>query len=69
MAAEVRVNGIAESLAARTLGELLAARGIDVRAPGVAVALNGEVIPRGRWSGHPVRSGDEIEIVGAVAGG
>lgn len=36
---------------------------------GVAVARNGEVVPRSRWDVEKVNSGDAIEIVSAVAGG
>ena len=36
---------------------------------GVAVARNGEVVPRSEWDDTPVRSGDRIEIVTAAAGG
>ena len=36
---------------------------------GVAVALNGTVIPRHRLAATPVTEGDEVEIVMAVQGG
>jgi sulfur carrier protein len=36
---------------------------------GIAVACNGDVVPRSRWSDTPVHDGDEIEIVTAAAGG
>jgi sulfur carrier protein len=36
---------------------------------GIAVALNGEVVPRSTWSVVVVRPGDEIEILGVAAGG
>jgi sulfur carrier protein len=36
---------------------------------GVAVARNGEVVPRSRWDVETVHIGDAIEIVWAVAGG
>ena len=36
---------------------------------GVAVARNGEVVPRSRWEVETVQIGDAIEIVSAVAGG
>ena len=36
---------------------------------GVAVARNGEVVPRSRWDVESVQTGDAIEIVSAVAGG
>jgi len=36
---------------------------------GVAVALNGEVVPRSTWERAPVAPGDVVEIVSAAAGG
>lgn len=36
---------------------------------GVAVALGGEVVPRGRWPETPLNDGAEIEVVEAVQGG
>jgi sulfur carrier protein len=36
---------------------------------GVAVALNGEVVPRGRWAGTPLSDGDRIEVLTAAQGG
>jgi len=36
---------------------------------GVAVAINGEVVPRSTWGRTVVAAGDEVEIVTAAAGG
>ena len=36
---------------------------------GVAVALNGEVVPRSRWGEASLAAGDELEVVGARQGG
>jgi sulfur carrier protein len=36
---------------------------------GVAVAVNGVVVPRGQWTSRAVEPGDRIEIVTAVQGG
>ena len=36
---------------------------------GVAVARNGEVVPRSIWHEEQVKPGDAIEIVTAAAGG
>jgi sulfur carrier protein len=36
---------------------------------GVAIAVNGEVVPRSTWPGHPISEGDRIEILTAVQGG
>jgi sulfur carrier protein len=36
---------------------------------GVAVAVNGEVVPKSTWDDTTVAVGDEVEIVSAAAGG
>ena len=36
---------------------------------GVAVAVDGEVVPRGDWAGTRVRDGQEVEVLRAVQGG
>jgi len=37
--------------------------------PGLAVAVNGEVVPRDRHPTTPLRDGDVVEVVTAVQGG
>jgi len=65
----IRVNGRERTIEARTLVELLGALGHERDPAGIAVAVNGEVVPRMAWSRTELRSGDEVEIVGAVQGG
>ncbi len=36
---------------------------------GVAVAVNGEVVPKSRWVSTRLAHGDRVEIVTAAAGG
>lgn len=36
---------------------------------GVAVAVNGVVVPRGGWAGAQLTDGDEVEVLMAVQGG
>lgn len=36
---------------------------------GMAVAVNDEVIPRGRWQQQSVDDGDRVEIIRATQGG
>lgn len=36
---------------------------------GVAVARNGEIVPRSRWSIEPVAPGDDVEIAAPFQGG
>ena len=67
---ELRINGERAGSAAPTLAALLAERGVEAeRARGVAVALNGQVVPRARWAETVLAPGDSLEIIGAVQGG
>jgi sulfur carrier protein len=68
MSARIRVNGKDEESEAATLAELLASRGI-IRAKGVAVALNGAVVPAGAWQQSRLAPGDRVEIVKPFGGG
>jgi sulfur carrier protein len=36
---------------------------------GVAVAVDGEVVPRGEWATTEVRDGQQVEVLHAVQGG
>ena len=63
----IRVNGQDEELGARTLAALLDAK--DIQARGVAVAVNGAVVPRAAWPATTLRPGDQVEIVRARQGG
>ena len=38
-------------------------------AQGVAVAVNGSVVPRGRWGETVLAEADEVEVLTAVQGG
>jgi len=64
----VRVNGSPRPLVAAVVADLVREMGLDARR-GIAVALNGTVVPRTEWVSRAVRDGDEIEIVGAAQGG
>ncbi|PPK95978.1 sulfur carrier protein [Kineococcus xinjiangensis] len=39
------------------------------RTQGIAVAVDDEVVPRGRWSERRIGDGERVEVLGAVAGG
>ena len=67
--ARIRVNGQDEVVAASTLAALLAEKAVDTGQRGVAVALNGTVIPRAAWAQTPLHPGDSVEIVRARQGG
>lgn len=49
--------------------DAVAASGAPGEARGVAVALDGEVVPRGRWDQTPLADGQRVEVVQAVQGG
>jgi len=51
-----------------TLVEAVTASGAD-QARGVAVALDGEVVPRAEWGDRRLSDGQEVEVVRAVQGG
>jgi len=67
---EIRVNGEIEPLGAqKTLEALLAEKAVDTAQRGIAVALNGAVVPRAAWPATPLKPGDSVEIVRARQGG
>lgn len=65
----LKINGIDEDVAATTIAQLLAARGIDPAARFLAVAVNGEVVRRAIWGEAVVNAGDAVEIVRPLQGG
>jgi len=67
--ATIHVNGESEPLAAATLDALLAEKAGDTMQRGIAVALNGSVVPRAAWRGTALKPGDSVEIVRARQGG
>ena len=42
---------------------------LEVGAAGVAVALNGEVVPRSAWADTPLGPDDRVEVLTAAQGG
>jgi sulfur carrier protein len=65
----IRVNGTEEPLVVSTLAALLQEKAVDVGQKGIAVALNGQVVPRADWPATQLRPGDSVEIVRARQGG
>jgi thiamine biosynthesis protein ThiS len=62
------LNGKARELPAdSTIASMLEAIGIDRRV--VAVAHNGDVIPRDRYDDYVLHDGDRVEVVRMVGGG
>jgi sulfur carrier protein len=67
---EICVNGESEPLGAKnTLEALLAEKAVDTAQRGIAVALNGAVVPRAAWPATALHPGDSVEIVRARQGG
>ena len=65
---QVTVNGVAADVEETiTVAALVAARGGEERR--VAVAVNGEVVPRSRWETTGLTPGDSIEVLAPTAGG
>ncbi len=63
------INGQSESLLARTLSALLNEKEIGASARGIAIAVNGAIVPRKAWPDTPLKAGDVVEIVRAHQGG
>jgi sulfur carrier protein len=66
----VVINGQARELSAgATLAELVASMPGAPDGRGVAVALDGEVVPRGAWQRTVLTDRARVEVVAAVQGG
>ena len=65
---EIKVNGSwCEFPDDATVADVLDAKGAARQ--GVAVAVNGEVVPRGAWAASVVPKGASIDVLTAVQGG
>ncbi|GAB3350243.1 sulfur carrier protein ThiS [Modestobacter lapidis] len=65
---QVTVNGAAAEVADdATVAELVAAH--STGHDRVAVALNGDVVPRTGWAQTPLTAGDSVEVLAPTAGG
>jgi sulfur carrier protein len=64
------VNGQQTELApGDTVGDALALLELDLDARGVAVAVDGEVVPRRAWATHALTPGARVEVLTAKQGG
>jgi sulfur carrier protein len=52
-----------------TVDDAVGASGAPESRAGVAVAVDGEVVPRGRWASEPLAEGQQVEVLQAVQGG
>jgi sulfur carrier protein len=64
----IYVNGAEQDDAASVVA-LLERLGVGGDARGIAVALDGEVVPRSQWGSASLRPGMKVEVVGAIQGG
>jgi sulfur carrier protein len=66
----VVINGAKRELPdGATVESAVLAAGAPEDGRGVAVALDGEVVPRGEWPTTAVQEGQQVEVLHAVQGG
>ena len=66
----VTVNGRPRELSAgATVASVVELLDVAPGARGVAVALDGEVVTRGRWADTELHEGSLVEVVSAIQGG
>ena len=63
---KLHLNGEPADIEGRTVADAVAALGRTDT--GVAVAVNGEVVPRAQWNQH-LDEGDRVEVLTASQGG
>jgi sulfur carrier protein len=64
------VNGErAELRPGETLTVVLASLGLTARSPGVAIAVDREVVPRAEWETFTLAEGARVEVLTAMQGG
>ena len=66
----VLINGEERQLPrAATVAVAVREAGVEPEGRGVAVAVDGEVVPRGEWQEMELRDGQQAEVLHAVQGG
>jgi sulfur carrier protein len=66
----VELNGERVELAVTaTVAEAVARLGGATDRRGIAVAVDGEVVPRSEWGSTELVDGQRVEVVGAIQGG
>jgi len=66
----VTVNGeVREVGAGATVASVVEMLDVTPGGRGVAVALDGEVVSRGRWADTQLSEGSMVEVVAAIGGG
>jgi sulfur carrier protein len=66
----ILVNGAGSDVqAGETVLAALARLGLDAQARGVAVAVDGEVVPRAAWETFSLEGDARVEVLSAMQGG
>lgn len=66
----IQLNGEAVALpGTATVAEAVARLSAGEPRRGIAVAVDGEVVPRSEWERTVLREGQQVEVVGAIQGG
>jgi len=66
----IHVNGDpVEGHDGATVAELLATLDVPADRRGIAVALDGDVLPRGEWPTVTIPTGARVEVLSAMQGG
>ncbi len=66
----IKLNGEPRELAeGATLADAVRESGAEQEGRGVAVALDGEVVPRGEWGSTALAEGHNVEVLAAIQGG
>jgi thiazole synthase len=66
----IELNGEPRELpAGATLADAVRQSGVEEEGRGVAVAFDGEVVPRGEWDSTLLAEGGKVEVLAAIQGG
>ena len=66
----VALNGEPAELAeGASVSDAVTTAGIEPDRRGIAVAVDGEVVPRGQWEATVLSEGQNLEVVEAIQGG
>ncbi len=66
----ILLNGQESEIGAgETVAEVLGRLGVSLDARGIAVAVDGEVVPRARWQSFTLREQARVEVLTAMQGG
>ena len=68
-ARSITVNGERRAVEAATVAELLMELGFPTARPGIAVAVEGALVPRRGWVQTRLADGQTVEIITAAQGG